>query len=236
MLPLIGIVAIGLLLLAGRLFFTSDFHSDRDSLPVMARQGERPAGAEERAAGRISSTRVAEAPPILAVPDVVLAEPREEKKSSVSPEQRAPSVSSSVPSSKTKTSGGAVAPVHPKPKPALTSKPKVVKAPVPAEKKAAPPAKKPAPPQTISPQPALPQQKAQNSSGWKVQVGAFSMRSAADDVARQLAKDGRSAEVISGKTMHKVLIGAGGKDEASALAARMDRSGFPGAFVLSPGR
>ena len=221
MLPLIGVVAIGLLLLAGRFFFTSDFHSDRDALPVMAQQRERPAQAKERAAVPARS-RTGEAAPVLTVPDIVLAVPYEEKKSSVSPERSAPPISSSSSAQPSKPAGGSVSSTHPKPRPALPPKPKSAQTPAPA--------KKPASPVKNS----APSQKIRNSSGWMVQVGAFSMKSAADDTARQLLKEGHSAEVVSGKTIHRVLIHASGKDDASTLAARMDRSGFPGAFVISP--
>jgi cell division protein FtsN len=235
MLPLIGIVAIGLLALAGRFFFMSGFHSDRDVLPVMTQQRERPAQAAERAAAlapkggnssgnfpvpvpvpvpvpspALSAARAVEAAPVLAVPDV-LAVPVEEKKNSVSPARRTPPVSSVSPSS-------SASPTRPKPRPVLPPKPKTVAAPAPAGKKPAP------------------SQKAQTSSGWTVQVGAFSTKSAAENVARQISKEGHSTLVVSEKTVHRVLVRAGSRNDASALADRMSRSGFPGAFVVSPGQ
>jgi cell division septation protein DedD len=68
-----------------------------------------------------------------------------------------------------------------------------------------------------------------------VQIGAFSAKSAADDVVKRLSKEGHSAVVVSEKTVHRVLVRAKDRSDASALAAKMDRSGFPGAFVLAPG-
>jgi rare lipoprotein A len=74
----------------------------------------------------------------------------------------------------------------------------------------------------------------QSRPAWRVQVGAFSTKAAADDVARRISKDGHSVAVVSGNRVHRVLVSAASGSEASALAARMDRSGFPGAFVISP--
>jgi cell division septation protein DedD len=269
MLPLIGVVAVGLLLLAGRFFFTSNFDPERASLPVIARpQREKPAQAkerEERAAPGVSSVNgilskdsvsSSEAPSgvkvlaqgsgvrsipaesmraslklptgslsssaipvprtvVKTAPDV-LAVPYEEKKNAVSSEQRTPLASLSVtPASKTAETAASTG-THPKPRPALPPKAAAAKTPNP------------------TPASAQNAQKTQNSSGWSVQVAAFSIKAAADDVAQQLSKDGRSVRVVSGGTMHKVLIRANDKNDASALAARMDRSGFPGAFVVAP--
>jgi cell division protein FtsN len=229
MLPLIGVVALGLLLLAGRFFFTSALQPNRASLPVMAQpRREKPAQTQERAASRVPiegkappekalpalpAALTAEAASSLPVMPDVLAIPYEEKKVSVSPERQKP-----VPPSKaegppktlktTKTSK-----TQPKPQPAL-------RPPKPAAKVAvsSPVAKIPAP----------------TPSAWMVQVAAFSTKSTANDVARRLSKDGHSARVVSGKTIHRVLIQAKDRNDASALATRMDRSGFPGAFVISP--
>jgi cell division septation protein DedD len=248
MLPLIGLVAIGLLLLAGRLFFTSNFHSDRASLPVIAptrqeKKEKKPAQTQERAAAPASSAppvsnippeknfsaspaaRAVETAPVLAVPDV-LAIPHEEKKISVSPERRTPVFSPKV-EERTASSAGS-AKTQPKPRPVLPPKPAVkVAVSNPAAKKTAPASSPNSPNSSNS-------SKTPDSSAWMVQVGAFSMKSAADGVARQLSQDGHSVKVVSGKTIHRVLIMAKDKNDASALATRMDRSGFIGAFVISP--
>jgi cell division protein FtsN len=262
MLPLIGVVAIGLLLLAGRFFFTSGF-SGSDSLPVMTPpQRERPALAKERAPVKeqalaekrapvrapapgipSAAARAAEgtARSVLAVPDV-LAVPYEEKqsaekksgekKNSVSPERRAPEVlASPSPSSAAAGRAASAAKTHPKPRPALPPKTAPAKANAGTKAKTpGPAAVKPAP----SSQKAQTTQKAQNSaSGWRVQIGAFATRSAADDIVKRLSKEGYSASVVSEKTVHRVLVRARDRSDASALAARMDRSGFPGAFVIA---
>jgi cell division septation protein DedD len=206
MLPLIGFVAIGLLLVAGRLFFMSDFGSNGASLPVMMPSRERPAEARERVEPEVKKVPPIKAPSAgafsasaraggtarvaLAVPDV-LAVPYEGKKASVPAKRRTPPVSPPKAANKT-----------------------AVKA--------------PSRPQTVS------ASSNQKPSGWMVQVGAFSTKSAADDVARRLMKEKRSVTVVSGKTRHRVLLRAGSGGEASALAAQMDRSGFPGSFVISP--
>jgi cell division protein FtsN len=67
-----------------------------------------------------------------------------------------------------------------------------------------------------------------------VQVGSFTTKSAADGLAQRLSKEGNSAEVVSEKTRHRVVLRAGNRNDASALAARTGRSGFPDAFVVSP--
>jgi hypothetical protein len=288
MLPLIGVVAVALLLLAGRFFFTSNFDPERASLPVMTQpQRERPAQAKEReersapgvpskpsengalpkdgvssgakvppevnvqAQGSAARSVPAESPqaslktpaenlssslsalPVPSAPSAavkttpdVLAIPYEEKTSAVSSEQRTPTASpSAAPASGAAAGSPASTGTRPKPRPALPPKAAVTAA----------AAKTPSPaPASTSAQNSQSSPKTQNSSGWSVQVAAFSTKTAADDVARQLSKDGRSARVVSGKTVHRVLIRANDKNDASALAARMDRSGFPGAFVIAP--
>jgi cell division protein FtsN len=283
MLPLIGVVAVGLLLLAGRFFFTSNFDPERASLPVMAQpQREKPAQAkerEERAAPGVPSERsalpksgvspdkapagvnvLAQGSGVLSVPPKVsqsplktptenenlssslsarpvpsaavktapdvLAVPYEEPKSAVSSEQRTPPASSSATPASGAAGVAASTGTRPKPRPVLP--PKAVATAAAAKT----PSSAPASAQNSQNSPNS--QKTQDSSGWSVQVAAFSTKTAADDVARQLSKDGRSARVVSGKTVHRVLIRANDKNDASALAARMDRSGFPGAFVVAP--
>jgi cell division protein FtsN len=68
-----------------------------------------------------------------------------------------------------------------------------------------------------------------------VQVGAFSTRVAADAFSEKVAKAGYSISVVSGQTLHRVLVQAGPtKEEAVTLATRMNRSGFQGAFIVPP--
>jgi cell division protein FtsN len=65
-----------------------------------------------------------------------------------------------------------------------------------------------------------------------VQVGAFSTAAAAGARSKELAGDGYSASVVSGK-LHRVLVRGGATRAAAvAVAAKIGQ----GAFVVPPGQ
>jgi cell division protein FtsN len=68
-----------------------------------------------------------------------------------------------------------------------------------------------------------------------VQVGAYANRAGAEELSRKLTGAGHSALITSDAKFHRVFVRAGSTGSAaSALAARLDKSGFPGAFPVSP--
>jgi cell division protein FtsN len=72
-------------------------------------------------------------------------------------------------------------------------------------------------------------------TGWMVQVGAFSNRAAAEAVLQRFLKAGYTAAVTSTQTLHRVLVQAGSTREAAeSLAARLGQSGYQGAFIVPP--
>ena len=97
------------------------------------------------------------------------------------------------------------------------------------------PAARPAEPATSQPvQPARPAAPSDRPN-WMVQVGAYSTRAAAETVVRQITQTGHTASVVSGRTLHRVLVQAGPtRQDALDLATRLGQAGFPGAFVVPP--
>jgi hypothetical protein len=218
MLPLIGVVAIGLLLLAGRFFFTSDFHPNLAALPVMALpQREKPAQAQERVLASANASAPANASASANAATPTGGVPPGKKLSALPaarPAEAAPPVLAvpdvlAVPYEDKKVSA---APERRTPAPlpkaergtvfsagstgtATRPKPRpVLLPPRPAATAKAAAPKKPAPAFSQG-SPNSP--KATDSSAWMVQVAAFSSKSAAEDAARQLSKGGRSVNVAS---------------------------------------
>jgi cell division septation protein DedD len=69
---------------------------------------------------------------------------------------------------------------------------------------------------------------------WMVQVGAFSTEAAANAVAQDLTKAGYQPRVLPGK-LNRVLVPAGStRAEALAQAEKMGKTGFQGAFIVPP--
>ncbi len=235
MLPLVGIVAVGLLLVAGKLFFLSGLQPDRVTVPVIS--SPPPVVRQEKSAQ-------AETPPVV----------RPEEKTAFSVPAAPMSVSVDTAATEGRRSLGATLDVLAVPYDSNAASPKeasVGRSTV-AEKTEAPssprisqqrpPVKerltRPQTAKTTSPpsaQEKKPTSPAPSTPSWLVQVGAFSTQAAAEAVVQQLGKAGYSGRIISGRTLHRVLVQAGAtRDEALATATKMSKSGFQGAFIVPP--
>lgn len=238
MLPLVGIVAVGLLLVAGKLFFLSGLQPDRVTVPVIsspppvARQ-EKSAQAETPPVAR-PVTKTISSVPVVPKPvsaDTTANEGRRSLGATLDvlavPYDSRATAPTEAPAGKSVTVEKTEAPSAPKNtqqrppvKERLTRPSQTVKTtptPSAAEKKSS----------TPPPAPAKP--------SWLVQVGAFSTQAAAEAVVQQLGKAGYSGTIVSGKTLHRVLVQAGvTRDEALTMATKMSKSGFQGAFIVPP--
>ena len=239
MLPLVGFVAIGLLAVAGKLFFMSGMQQSRPPLPVIVGtppQQERPAQAEE---SRTTTIQREEKTPEKEVSSTVSADvmsrSRTEERRTLDvlaiPYNEAQPVQAQPQNRSTVTVREPVKPqaqAEPKPQtnPQVQAKPQSARSTVVIQT--------PAP---QNPKPAVAQEKTAVSpnSNWMVQVGAFSTQAAAQNVAQQATKAGHTATIVSGRTLHRVLVQSGStREEALALATRLSRSGFEGAFIVPP--
>ncbi len=220
MLPLVGIIAIGLLLVAGKLFFLTGLQPDKPPLPVIASPPPVVTQEKPAQAGTEVKVKESEARPAKPVPDVE--KPEERRPLATLDVLAVPYGSDAGTVKNEKTESTPVATQEsPKKQPVKVQPPKVqpVKVVVVPEKKETPP------------QPKTPQKPA----SWMVQVGAFSTRAAADVVQQQMVKAGYTTNIISGKTLHRVLVQAGAtRDEALAQASKISKSGFQGAFIVPP--
>ena len=240
MLPLVGFIAIGLLLVAGKLFFLSGTQPDSPPIPVIG-EPPHPPQRQEQERNVPSGEKSAEASS-----DSAKVQPSEEIASETPSERKSlPAVDVwAVPYDSKIENSPAVPAQTP-----TTSTPRTTTTVVSRSSGAS---GNPPPSTRTQPQPAVrvvtpekkntPQTSAQSSktasaasSGWMVQIGAFSTKAAADAVMQQVSKAGHSATVISGKTLHRVLVQAGAtRNEALTMATRMSQSGFPGAFIVPP--
>lgn len=259
MLPLVGVVAIGLLVVAGKLFFLSGIRPERGpvstvrehlvvdsgetkgdlrptSVPDVSPVMPEPMGGEssqptvslgETAEGKLSgSRRTSLAIDVLAIPYGLAASTDSGAKAKG---EAGTSSSKSVPKRVEVVVSPSRKPVAaaPAPKPQVSSPPSPPQAPrkplpnpVPA-KRPTPPPSKPAPKMKTPP--------------WLVQVGAFSSKEAANDVSRKLSQAGYQVSIMSGVRFHRVMVQAGpARQDAVALASRLDKDGFPGAFSVPP--
>ena len=225
MLPLVGIIAIALLVVAGKLFFFSGWEGNRSPLPriedrARVSQREQPAPAEEAVSERVSSPTLpsASVDPSQHVLEI-LAVPYDSK---ISPVSTAP-VTVVIPSS----TWPSVTP-KPSPKPSVTARATATQKPPVATLGKGTASK----PKTDT---ALKKDTTPKNTSWMVQIGAFSTRASANAISQQVTKRGYSATVITGKNFHRVLIKAGPtREEALALATQMSKNGFQGAFIVPP--
>ena len=237
MLPVVGIVAVGLLGIAGRLFFLSGIQSDKQPLPVVAPplSQERPAQAgtvtpedivvsiepmppfsTERPVAPPESTAASRAVP--SALDVLAVPVTQSGRSDSDKPKQAESTSSRKTEPPKAVNVVTVPAAASKPKPAAVQPPQRQ-----SRQATAPPKQDP------------PKQQKTQALSWSVQVGAFSTRGAAESVLQQLNKSGYSASIISGKTLSRVLVKAGAtREDALTLATKLSRSGFQGAFIVPP--
>lgn len=248
MLPLVGFVAIGLLLVAGKLFFYSGDAESKRPLPVISPvSSSSSVPSEEQSHGTsVVPSSQKEGGPSVASPEPsvfaprpalegvetvqgakpvafldVLAVPLQEKKPEA--EKTAPPPKKTEAPKEAKVS--VVTPKRALPKSAETPPPSRTQVP----KSPAPPVQQPRPAPKIITVPV------QQAPMWTVQIGAFSTREAAEAVSQQAGKSGYKAKIISGKTMHRVLLEAGTtRDDALSLATKLSKSGFQGAFIVPP--
>ena len=259
MLPLIGIVAIGLLLVGGKLFFLGVVRPERSSALGLREQPTvetEPVRADEPLT---EHQVVAEASPASkepfdssssAIPAASLDGAWGEKTTELNSASMEPSVLATPYGSVASHDAGAKeetpAKVPEAPKPSA----KRVEVVVSPSRKPAIPAKAPrVPAASLSPQPPSPKPAPSKPTTpaktptpsktriplWQVQVGAFSTRESAVEVSRKLSQSGYKASVVSGTKFHKVLVQAGStKQDAARIASRLDKEGFPGAFSVPP--
>jgi cell division septation protein DedD len=235
MLPLVGVVAIGFLVVAGKLFFFSSSEEVKVPLPVMEPlplQQERPDPVNEPPIN-LQEEPVAADSPVASLPIEVSSVPV--SSSPDVPERRVDSLGGvldvwAVPSNDENNNVVVVVPPSPPPSPSPSPPPQPVVRPRPAP---APPAPNPNPvrpapaPTPVNPEPAKPT--------WMVQVGAFSTQAAADSFLRQVTQAGYQGTVVSSRTLHRVLVqGEASREETLALATRMSQNGFRGAFIVPP--
>jgi len=250
MLPLIGVIAIGLVVVAGKLFlFTPNMA--HPSVPIVV---ESPRPQERQAQGRnverdapagqlpapaaqlvvASPPQAFDAPPIperlpsqgldvLAVPYGGLGASRLEAKR--------PATQAVPPSSPFTTTR------QPKPQPALnaaavrrTSSVTNSTNSQPASSSANSTNSRP-----VSSSASTAQKSNPGSAKWTIQVGAFSTLAAAKTFSEQVSKAGYKPTVVPSSALHRVIVQAGTtRDEAQKLVEQINRSGFPEAFVVSP--
>ena len=247
-LPFVGVVAIGLLVVAGKLFFVNGLAFSSEVLPPQA---------EEPLSGTISSTD-AEVPTVEEVPQADLTRIGTDSADggtelSANPKAPLPLDVTVIPY------GNTTARPTPLPLPATTSSKdagagmvKVDRTPVkPVKQKEAPPPQvqkkaraepakppqpKPAPQQKPKPQPPAPQKPLQQGTAvWRVQVGAFSSKGMAQETVATLTKAGYRATVFSSPKFHKVWVQAGStKRSADAAILQLKKLGFPESYAIPP--
>lgn len=258
MLPLVGIVAIGLLVVAGKLFFVSGVRSERSSLPSIQERpmtssepptAEPPAGGADFASVLMSEDVESTAPPESvspAVPDGGDGKLPGPRRSSIAIDVLAIPYGSATLDDKAGPQGGTSE------KKAVSSKPDPKRVQVvasPAQKPSAPsPAQPPktrnappAPPRKNAPAPAkreVPERtvaKETKPASWQVQVGAFSAKASATDVSRKLSQSGYKVSILSGVRFHRVMVQAGPtRQDAVTVASRLEKEGFVGSFPVPP--
>lgn len=246
-LPFVGVVAIGLLVVAGKLFFVNGLAFSSGALPPQA---------EAPLAGTPSSADV-EVPPLEEVPQASLtaeigtnsadggtelsANPKTPLPLDVTvipygdtaaPPSPFPATSSSVDAGTgmVKVDRTPVKPVKQKEAPPPQVQKKANAEP------AKPPQPKPAPQQKPKPQPSAPQKPVQQGTAvWRVQVGAFSSKGMAQETVAKLTKAGYRAMVFSGPKFHKVWVQAGStKRSAEAAILQLKKLGFPESYAIPP--
>lgn len=226
MLPMIGIVAMALLFIAGRLFFFSESRPAAASLPIIKETPAKEVKRDEKttqtnqanhASARPSASQSQPKPAAQAV----VALPMPKPLSAPLPENFSDK-SLTVPNS---TSTDIVLAVPSKP--AAQVKPITAPVAVATSAPAAATARRPA----QKPTPAVQSSPAQTSPVWMVQVGAFSTAATANAYSKELSANGYSASVVSGARLYKVFVRGGAtRAAATAIAVKIGQ----GAFVVAP--
>ncbi len=209
-LPVVSILAVGLLVLAGRQFFINGIKTSpgvtstrayADSPAIMAELEQ-----AEKAEKDSPSTEKSQAVSIPVVEEVKVSPPVEEVK-----------------------------------------KPVVVQQPKPAAPKPTPPKPAPAKPAQAKPAPAKrtvsqPQAKASSlpmNKQWRVQIGAYTSKSGAEEAAKKLRKAGYKAEVYrnpSSKHVKVWVAGGASKAQAQKVVEAMKKMGYKSSFAFPPAK
>ena len=217
MLPIIGLVAVGLLLVGIKLFFLSGTPT-RASVPSPA----------PRQVAQTDGAGVNQTPPTI------------DRETPQAPSNGAGKGTPSVLAVPAGSSEKAPAPVQPaaqkKTEPvrtAATPKAQPKAAPVAAPKKPSPPpAAKPSATTAAPKAPPTTKAPSASTSTWGVQIGSFTNRSGAEEVSAQAKKAGYSAVItsaqVSGRTFYRVTVPAGmSQSDADALSKKLSGAGFP---------
>ena len=251
-LPIVSVAAVGLLILAGRQFFLNGIKtspgisSTRAYAEAPALIAERERQQEEDSAVSVPIAGEKDENP--ALDSIVKQEAKQNDDSQrtvaaipETPKQTSVNVTQTPPK---KTSPAPAKPVQtPKPQPAKQQpKPQTAKTQANSSKKTEPakPAKKetnakketPAKAQrTSSPAPS--------SNQWRVQIGAYTSKSGAQDAANKLKKAGYNAVVYSNPASkhHKVWIAGGAnKKDAERVVNAMKKLGYKSSFAFPPAK
>lgn len=252
-LPVVGIIAIGLLVIAGKLFFSKGVNEPGGTMRQLPEIGSRQADAaplssqedavpmsETEPGAYESSPESAQNPSahsqqldLLAIPyggDTV-------RTSSPLAENNNVTVTSTPVASQTKAVPQ-TKPKQPQSQPAqqqssgVKSKGRTVsvKPQQSAAKAAAKPsqsAQKPAVAKTAPAAKAAPQ--------WRVQVGAYGSRDAANEIVSKLSKSGYTSTIFASGRFFKVWVQAGAtKQAADSVMSRLKRGGFPDSYLVPP--
>ena len=208
-LPFVGVVSLGLLLVATRLFFMN---------------------------GLTPSPSLASPQPIPSVPDVVLEDAPLDVAVPSATEAPADKPLAAKDTAKETVLAVEVTATPAEPDPpfslefeadGMLAEPETPDTPEPAPAKPAPQTK----PKQESVKPAS----KPAGPSWRVQVGAYGSKRAAEDIVRKLAKSGYTATVFSGPKYHKVWVQAGStKAAAEKTAAKLKTLGYSGSYVVPP--
>jgi len=253
MLPLVGLVAIGLLLIAGKIFFFSDFQPDSPPIPKTVAPPVIPKTPRADAGEGVSVSK----PPSEVQPvtkpqppsrgtggNLVLDLAQNNTQNNVTQDKPGVAPNNSNRNGTPQSNAGReeiivvqTPPPPPREQP-QASQPQARPAQTPPRPALQPrPSQRPVSPKPVESKPAQPEKPAAqpDKPNWMVQVGAFSTPSAAETVLERVTKTGHTAAVFSGKTLHRVLVQAGPtKQDALNLATKLGHGEFPGAFVVPP--
>lgn len=207
MLPVIGLVAVGLLIVGTKLFFFSDDRGGPRYVPTQ--QAEMRQERESPPSSPITKTEeIAEkSPGVLAVP---LGAPEKTTVAAPAPAQKKEPIQKKEPVSQPKPTDTPVKKA-PQPKAVPVTEPKKTTT---VQTKASP-----------SPTPSA-------QSTWGVQIGSFSTSDGAETVSAEAKKKGYSTLItsaeVNGKTFYRVTVPAGmNKSDADGLSRKLEKDGFP---------
>jgi len=221
MLPLVGLAAIGLLFVAGKFFFFSDFQADRQPIHVsIGPPDSSRANAEGSGTSVVAQNPNNSRAPVRANTGAALAS----NPGNIDIENRA------------QNSAGVVADDQSRDDVAYQHTANVIEETTREIIVVSSPESQPNPnPVSAASEPAQPANVQPDRPYWMVQVGALSTNAAAQTLLNRVTQEGHRATIVSGGRWHRVLVYAGPTNQdASELATRLGRSGYQGAFTVPP--